>query len=155
MYRIALYCLATCLLPISQALALYNTTYTGYPPTYCVGNSSSVTPSSPPNKWGFVLYRAFEPLDVFGPYEALFTLARTHRIDISWLAETLEPVSTGPQLAAMNPMNSSAFVGVPPTHTFATAPSDIEVLLVPGGLGSRAPNINATLDYITDVFPKL
>ena len=72
-----------------------------------------------------------------------------------WLAETLDPVSTGPQLAAMNPYNSSAFVGIPPTHTFATAPSDLEILLIPGGLGARAPNLNATLDFITDRFPKL
>lgn len=58
-------------------------------------------------------------------------------------------------MASMNKVNSSAFIGVPPTHTFATAPSDLEVLLVPGGLGARAPNLNATLDYITEVFPKL
>lgn len=55
----------------------------------------------------------------------------------------------------MNAFNSSAFITVPPTHTFANAPSDLEVLLVPGGAGSRAPNLNATLDYIKEVFPKL
>jgi len=121
-----------------------------------VGNNLLASPViPPPNKWGFVLFQAYEPLDIFGPYEALFTLSRSHRIDIAWLAETLEPVTTAPQLAAMNKMNSSAFIGVPPTHTFATAPSDIEVLLVPGGAGARAPNLNATLEFIKETYPKL
>lgn len=94
-------------------------------------------------------------MDVFGPYEALFTLSRSRRIDIAWLAETMEPVTTAPQTPSMNRMNSSAFMTIPPTHTFANAPADIEVLLVPGGAGARAPNLNATLDYITAVYPKL
>ena len=102
-----------------------------------------------------MLFQAFEPLDVFGPYEALFTLSRMRRIDIAWLAETMDPVTTAPQSPAMNKLNSSAFMTIPPTHTFANAPSDIEVLLVPGGAGARAPNLNATLDYISDVYPKL
>jgi transcriptional regulator GlxA family with amidase domain len=147
--------LAACLLPLSRVLAEYNTTYTGYPPSYCVGNNAITPSTSPPNKWAFVLFRAFEPLDIFGPYEALSTLAHNYHIDISWLAETLEPVSTSPQLASMNKFNSSAFISIPPTHTFATAPSDIEVLLIPGGAGARAPNLNATLEYIETAFPKL
>lgn len=120
-----------------------------------VGKTRSANAKPPPNKWGFILFQAYEPLDIFGPYEALFTLARRQKIDIAWLAETLKPVTTGPQMPAMNPMNSSAFISVSPSHTFATAPSDIEVLLVPGGLGARAPNINGTLDYIVKSFPKL
>ena len=120
-----------------------------------IGTSTNATSLPPPHKWGIVLFRAFEPLDVFGPYEALFTLARSSRIDISWLAETLEPVSTAPQSPSMNKFNSSAFISIPPTHTFATAPSDIEVLLIHGGAGARAPNLNATLEYIKTTYPKL
>jgi transcriptional regulator GlxA family with amidase domain len=101
------------------------------------------------------LFQAYESMDLFGPYEALLTLSRSRRIDIAWLAETLEPVTTAPQLAAMNKMNSSAFISVPPTHTFATAPSDLEVLLIPGGAGARAPNLNATLGFIKETYPKL
>ena len=67
----------------------------------------------------------------------------------------MEPVTTAPQTPSMNRFNSSAFVSIPPTHTYATAPSDIEVLLVPGGAGARAPNLNATLEYITATYPKL
>jgi transcriptional regulator GlxA family with amidase domain len=149
------YGLAACLLPLTSALAEYNTTYTGYPPEYCVGSNTLTSSISPPNKWGFVLFRAFEPLDIFGPYEVLSSLAHNYHVDIAWLAETLEPVSTSPQLASMNKFNSSVHISIPPTHTFATAPSDIEVLLVPGGLGARAPNLNATMEYIESAFPKL
>ncbi|KAK5744780.1 hypothetical protein LTR17_001856 [Elasticomyces elasticus] len=155
MHTLALLAFASYLRLSSRVVADYNTTYTGYPPEYCVSNSTAANSISPPNKWGFVLFQAYEPLDIFGPYEALLGLSRTHRIDIAWLAETLEPVSTGPKLPAMNAQNSSAFISIPPTHTFATAPSDIEVLLVPGGLGARAPDMNATLEYIEEVFPKL
>lgn len=170
--------LATCLLATLAEVvsAAYNSTDTGYPPSYCkcirrnccardqknnhspasgVGNNTISNTTTPPNKWGFVLFRSFEPLDLFGPYEALFTLSRTRTIDIYWLAETLDPVTTQPQIASMNPYNSSAFVSIPPTHTFATAPSDLEVLLVPGGAGARAPNLNATLHFIKERFPKL
>lgn len=124
-------------------------------PVLGIGKTRPAYSAAPPNKWGFVLYQAYEPLDIWGPYEALYTLARNEKIDIAWLAETLDPVTTAPQLAAMNPQNSSAFITIPPTHTYATAPSDLEVLLVPGGLGSRAPNINGTLEFIVQSFPKL
>lgn len=120
-----------------------------------VGDKAITKSTLPPSKWGFVLFRAFEPLDIFGPFEALSTLSRNYHIEVSWLAETLDPVTTAPQTAAMNKWNSSAFFTIPPTHTFATAPSDIEVLLIPGGAGARAPNLNATMDYIKEVFPKL
>jgi transcriptional regulator GlxA family with amidase domain len=165
------------LLPLTLATPSYNTTFTGYPPSYCkpsvqpsqnqpsysptpglstsTGTTNSSTTSPPPNKFAFLLFPSFEPLDLFGPYEALFTLARSHHLSLAWLAATLDPVSTAPKLASMNPLNSSAFLSVPPTHTFATAPEDIEVLLVPGGLGARSPDLNATLEYITAVYPKL
>ncbi|GAB7334947.1 hypothetical protein MBLNU13_g06821t1 [Cladosporium sp. NU13] len=149
----ALYSLAA---GLSGAFAAYNTTYTGYPPEYCVGKSAT-NKTSPPNKWGIILFQAYEPLDVWGPYEALFTLARTIKVDVSFLAETMDPVTTRPRMASMNKFNSSAFVSVPPTHTFATAPSDLEVLLVPGGAGARAPDadLKATLDFIKETYPKL
>lgn len=45
---------------------------------------------------------------------------------------------------------------VVPTHTFATAP-DLDVLLVPGGLGSRGspPEVTAAVEFIRDVYPHL
>ena len=67
------------------------------------------------------------------------------------IAETLDPVSSEP---GMNPPNSSFFPSVMPTHTFANAPP-LDVLLVPGGGGMRAPNVKAQTDYIAKVFPTI
>jgi len=68
------------------------------------------------------------------------------------IAETLEPVST--KLLGEQPMGSDFGQSVVPTHTFQTAPP-LDVLLVPGGQGTRAPGITSAIDYIQHVFPKL
>jgi len=115
---------------------------------------SKKTPAFP-SKWAIVLFPAYEPLDIFGPIEILSSLARFTQVDFSLLAETLDDVSTAPALASMNKFNSSVYYNVRPDYTFATAPSDIEVLLVPGGLGSRSPTLNATLDFVSHRYPKL
>jgi putative intracellular protease/amidase len=105
---------------------------------------------SPPTKYALILYPNFEVLDVFGPLEALNTVSRigppaftapppappdteiltiNPPLSLYILAETLDPVysgetKTGPFCQA-----------VVPTHTFDDAPDDIEVLMVPGGIG--------------------
>ncbi|KAK4097134.1 DJ-1/PfpI family protein [Parathielavia hyrcaniae] len=124
---------------------IHNTT-TGKPP-------HDVT--DPPVKFGMVLFRAFEPLDVFGPIQALFMLSRIRRLELSLIAETLDVVTTQPVVAAMNPMNSNVFPMLPPSHTLETAPTDLDVLIIPGGLGTRSPLINATIEYITQTYPKV
>jgi transcriptional regulator GlxA family with amidase domain len=75
-------------------------------------------------------------------------------MNLSIIASTLDPVSTIPRSAAMNPYNSTFSQSVVPTHTFSTAP-DLEVLLVPGGIGTIAPDRNTTVAYIKKAFPKL
>ena len=47
----------------------------------------------------------------------------------------------------MNPMNSSVWPTLNPTHTFETAP-DLDVLIVPGGPGMRSPNLNTTIEWL-------
>lgn len=42
-----------------------------------------------------------------------------------------------------------------PTHTYDTAPTDIEVLIVPGGFGNRLPAAIPTVEYIRRVYPSL
>ncbi|KAL4912926.1 class I glutamine amidotransferase-like protein [Aspergillus aurantiobrunneus] len=115
----------------------------------------SASSSSTPTKYGMLLFRGFELLDVFGPLEALSLVA--HRIDtiaLYLLSETLDPVTTQPQTASMNPFNSSFAPTINPTHTLDSAP-DIDVLIVPGGLGTRSPNLSRTLEYIKSTYPNL
>ncbi|KAH9926614.1 class I glutamine amidotransferase-like protein [Epithele typhae] len=121
-------------------------------------------PSSPaPTRFCVLLYPGFEPLDVFGPVEVFQTLSRTHPIHLSFLSASsdpaLDPVSTAPPPGAptSNPRGSIAWTSVAPTHTLASPPSDTEVLLVPGGVGSRSPGSapGACIDYITATYPRL
>lgn len=67
------------------------------------------------------------------------------------LAETLDPISTKP---LAEKLGSDFGQSVVPTHTFTTAPP-LDVLLVPGGRGTRVPGISSTVEYVRDVFPTL
>jgi putative intracellular protease/amidase len=101
-----------------------------------------------------VLYPGFTALDVFGPLDVLNTTAlQNGTIDLAIIAKTLDPVSTA--ATAMNTTGSNIGEPVVPTHTFDTAPTDLEVLLVPGGAGSRAPNLGSAYDYIRATYPSL
>ncbi|KAI9826841.1 MAG: hypothetical protein M1832_005780 [Thelocarpon impressellum] len=108
-----------------------------------------------PQRYGIILFQAFESLDVFGPLDALQMLSRQYKLDLALIsATTLEPVTTEPRVPSMNPKNSSFFQRVVPTHTLADAPP-LDVLFVPGGLGTRAPDLNATVAYIQATYPRL
>ncbi|KAI1424557.1 ThiJ/PfpI family protein [Xylaria sp. FL1777] len=103
-----------------------------------------------PTKFGVVLFPGFQALDVFGPLDPLNILSHSTPLEISLLAATLDPVSTK--------LERPGWVGqsVVPTHTFDNYPEDLEVLLVPGGPGSRNPAITAPIvEFVKKIFPKL
>ncbi|KAF2195180.1 DJ-1/PfpI family protein [Zopfia rhizophila CBS 207.26] len=95
--------------------------------------------------YGMVLFRAFDLLDAYTPME----------INIALISETMDPVTTEPMTAMMNPFNSTVYPKLPPTHTFETAPKELDVLIVPGGPGMRSLHLNATLKYIRETAPKV
>ncbi|KAL3458272.1 class I glutamine amidotransferase-like protein [Aspergillus heterothallicus] len=107
-----------------------------------------------PKTYGMLLFRGFELLDVYGPLEALSVLEKRPKIDLYMLAETLDPLTTEPLMASMNKFNSLFFPTVNPTHTLANAP-DIDVLIVPGGVGTRSPYLDHTLYWIAETYPKV
>lgn len=107
-----------------------------------------------PKNYGIVLLRAFDGMDIFGPIDALQLLAHWQQLNLYLIAETLDPVTSEPAAAAMNPFNSSFWPELLPTHTYDTAP-DLDVLILPGGPGVRAPNLNATYDFIAERYPSL
>lgn len=107
--------------------------------------------SSPPTKFAVALFDGFQSLDVFGPLDALNYLSKTKALELSLLGPTLSPVST-----LHNPTPGRIGQHVVPTHTYATAPEDIEVLLVPGGQGTRdAEYTQVVVDFIRERYPKL
>jgi transcriptional regulator GlxA family with amidase domain len=55
----------------------------------------------------------------------------------------------------MTGVGSNFSESVLPTHTYANPPTNLDVLLVPGGAGTRAPDLNSTIAYVKDVYPNL
>lgn len=104
--------------------------------------------------WGVVLFRAFDGQDIFGPLDALQLLAFQRQMNLYLIAETLDPVTSEPASSAMNSKNSSFWPIILPTHTFANVP-ELDVLLVPGGAGVRAPDVKNITDFIADQYPSL
>ncbi|KAF3480971.1 ThiJ/PfpI family protein [Arthroderma uncinatum] len=121
-------------------------------------NTSLPLPQSPndglPANFGVVLFPAFQALDVFGPIDALNLLSLTRKLNLSIIAETLDPVSTQVRSPNINRFGSSFGEAVLPTHTFDTAPS-LDVLLIPGGFGTEAPDLGPLLAYIKRTYPSL
>lgn len=106
--------------------------------------------SKPPTKYGVVLYPGFQSLDVFGPCDLLATHSRFNTVSVAMLSSTLEPVPSN-----LLPTGGCGQLVVP-THTFDNAPDDIEVLLVPGGPGTRDDDsIAPAMAYVKKVYPKL
>ncbi|KAL7926997.1 class I glutamine amidotransferase-like protein [Trichoderma austrokoningii] len=116
----------------------------------------------PPKKFAIALFHGFQALDVFGPIDALNLLSFSRPLELCILAETMDPVSTVPErLPADSPIPNLPATGVigesvVPSHTYKNAPEDIEVLLVPGGRGTRnLPRTQHVADFIKERFPKL
>ncbi|KAF5855751.1 hypothetical protein ETB97_008482 [Aspergillus alliaceus] len=107
--------------------------------------------TSPPLRIGYLLFPGFQALDVFGPLDALNILSWTHEIVLHLVASSRWPVSTKPD------SYPNAFEQrVLPTDTFTSVPP-LDVLFVPGGLGTRSQNVDIeeAIQFIHDVFPRL
>lgn len=132
--------------------------------TPCQTHSADPAPTAPtkplPLHFGIILFPSFQALDAFGALDALNMLSRRYKMHLYVLAATLDPVGTAydPALYGGGPrdgVGSRFGQSILPTHTFATAPP-LDVLLVPGGLGTRfARNYEPAAAFIRDVFPSL
>ncbi|RPB00714.1 DJ-1/PfpI family protein [Choiromyces venosus 120613-1] len=111
------------------------------------------TPSAKtPTTFGVLLFPGFQALDVFGPLDILNTLALSKKLTLYIIAETLTPVTT--KLPQPNTTGSEFSECIVPTHTFSTAPP-LDVLLVPGGLGVQAPNLDSHREFVKNRYPSL
>src|SRR5215472_8889568 len=106
-------------------------------------------PQSVPTKFGLLLYPGFEVLDVFGPIEVLNVISRK---EFEWIGldyipnVTLSVITSERTLYPVSPaykdkdgnwtVGSCIAQKIVPDHTIYDAPEDLEVLLIPGGLGS-------------------
>ncbi|KAG4430175.1 hypothetical protein IFR05_014334 [Cadophora sp. M221] len=117
---------------------------------------------SPPINIGILLFPGFQPLDVIGPLDVFNSLGIQREIHTSFITSnsTLTPISfsisTLPWFTLANPVGSDTNGAFVPTYTFATSPP-LDVLLIPGGIGTRAPAplLDSTVQYVRDVYPSL
>ncbi|KAI2780254.1 class I glutamine amidotransferase-like protein [Daldinia loculata] len=111
------------------------------------------SPSShgPPTRFAVALYPGFQALDVFGPLDILNMLSKIRPLSLEILSTTLDPVPT------LTPSSGhSTGQSVVPTRTYADGVDDIQVLLVPGGFGSRDPaNVAPVVEYVRAAYPCL
>jgi transcriptional regulator GlxA family with amidase domain len=68
------------------------------------------------------------------------------------IAASMDPVST--RLLTKQPAESNFEQLILPTHTFETAPA-LDVLIVPGGQGTREQGVTSTVDFIKKTYPSL
>ncbi|CEL08838.1 hypothetical protein ASPCAL11983 [Aspergillus calidoustus] len=128
-------------------------------------------------RYALLLFPGFEALDAFGPLEVLNVLAEHSKIDLSILAETLDPVSTRSPDPASHVLGSKCTQEIVPTGTFAdylptptqaSSPNEegegendaglkrIDVLIVPGGAGTRFPHIiTPVISFIRTIYPSV
>ncbi|KAK6952031.1 hypothetical protein Daesc_006557 [Daldinia eschscholtzii] len=106
---------------------------------------------NPPTRFAVALFPGFQALDVFGPLDILNMLSKTRRLSLEIYSATLDPVPT------LTPSSGhSTGQSVVPTRTFADGADDIEVLLVPGGFGSRDPaNVAPVVEFVRAAYPRL
>ncbi|KAK7038785.1 hypothetical protein VNI00_010672 [Paramarasmius palmivorus] len=107
-----------------------------------------------PVNFGVVLYPTFQVLDAFGPLDALNLLSMSYPMNLSVIAQTLDPVSSKQRDPGLNKFGSNFGQSVVPTHSFDNAPP-LDVLLVPGGYGTEADDIQPTIDFIGKTYPSL
>lgn len=118
--------------------------------------------------YAMVLYPGFEALDVFGPLEVLNVLSEQTHLRLSLLSSSRAPVSTRSPDPAAHRTGSICAQEIVPTGTFndflgdtgadssAESKSTIDVLLVPGGAGTRFPDIiDPVIDFVERAFPSV
>ncbi|KAL1408577.1 hypothetical protein Q8F55_005390 [Vanrija albida] len=156
--KLALLCLVATLTTLSQATPVKPTCQRPFPPNTTCFNAAPAPKyngTTQLNNIGVVLFRAFELIDVYGVIDPLQQLAHTNnRLNLFLIAETLDPVTTETVSKVMNPANSSFWPTLTPTHTFADD-LDLDILFVPGGLGTMNPNVTAVTDYLKKTYPKV
>lgn len=104
-----------------------------------------------PTNYGVLLFDGFQTLDAFGPIDVLNMLSRSYPVTISLVSISSDPVS-----AYSSSTHQSIGQKILPTHTLESPPKNLEVLLVPGGLGVRdVERTQSIVDFIERTFPKL
>ncbi|KIM19620.1 hypothetical protein M408DRAFT_13395 [Serendipita vermifera MAFF 305830] len=108
-------------------------------------------PKPIPLRWGVLAFPKYVGMDAYGPLEMLNIVKfLTPNMTIAVIAETLDPVPAH----ILSDLDQSVSY-MKPTHTIYDNVT-LDVLLIPGGPGSRiAYNNSNIINYVKNVYPKL
>lgn len=128
----------------------------GTTPSHSTPNTRSIAANTTtlPVTFGAVLFQAMEMLDLVGPIDALQLVAYNRHVNLHLIAATLDPVTTAPVSPSSNTYNSSWWPTFQPTNTFDDD-LDLDVLIVPGGPGVRAPGLEPIVEYVRKHAPRV
>jgi putative intracellular protease/amidase len=126
---------------------------------------TGVNVTGKPLHYGILVFPGFQPLDVYGPLDVIgaISMSVNQSIHLSVLSRTMEPVSSKMQPSPnMTHAHSDFGHSIMPTNTFKNAlenpicpeTGDIEVLLVPGGGGTRG-NMSEEIAFVKEMFPRV
>ncbi|CCA73181.1 hypothetical protein PIIN_07135 [Serendipita indica DSM 11827] len=104
-----------------------------------------------PLRWGILGFPKFVGLDAYGPIEMLnIVKTLTPNMTLAIIAETMDPIPTHVLGDLGGPITL-----MKPTHTIYDK-TPLDVLLIPGGPGSRIAYNNTNLiNYVKNVYPSL
>ena len=111
---------------------------------------------TPPKSVGVLIFPGFEALDAFGALDALNLLSLVHPMTLHTVSATLDPVSTRIDGPDVNQAGSHFAQSIVPTHTVESCPK-LDMLLLPGGFGLRAPRseLQPYYDFVRTRYPEL
>ncbi|KAF2263363.1 DJ-1/PfpI family protein [Lojkania enalia] len=112
-----------------------------------------------PTNYAMLVFPGYQALDVFGPLDVLNSLAMVYQLPmhLQVISGTLEPVSTIPKTTpTMNMSHGDFGEKIVPTTTFADHADEgnIDVLIVPGGGGTREP-LEEEIAFVKAMYPKV
>ncbi|KAK6525386.1 hypothetical protein TWF694_005525 [Orbilia ellipsospora] len=126
-------------------------------PRYPPNNSTSKLNSTTPKNIGIMLYRGFQGLDVIGPFDALWSLGRITPLNVYFLSKDKGTVRNKmpPSVTGIT-TNSNTTITVSTDYALGEHPP-LDVLLVPGGLGTRLSDqeLDLYIKFVKDIYPSL
>lgn len=118
-----------------------------------------------PVHYAMMVFPGFQPLDVYGPLDVIgaISMVVNESLHLSVLSRTMDPVSSKMRPNPnMTHKHSDFGHSIVPTNTFKDALTqpicpevgDIEVLIVPGGGGTRG-DISEEVAFVKEMFPRV
>ncbi|KAL2374161.1 DJ-1/PfpI family protein, variant 3 [Blastomyces gilchristii SLH14081] len=111
--------------------------------------------ASAPVHYAVLLFPGFQALDAFGPLDILNIVALEQEIQLSIIGPTMDPVSTKSPIPNFYTTTSTSHQSVVPTHTYDAPPENIDVMIVPGGFGTRHETIKPTVQFLIERYPRI